>query len=223
MQAIPREGSSGLWPRPVVALARRTEGLCLPRITRMHANGCCRLDRLGLFVASPYATLRVYRYAAAYRASCAGLHSASKLAPWSPACSHAYGSVPQRKSHQISLFMQRDVPPTAQAARSRPRKGTRSRLAWKRAHSGGRPRRHSRRGTAKPWIGRRSYDLANTHAHAPAFACIRVIRGKKPETIPGQPRPRLHRSVRLRWMTEDPRFLEAGRLCDCPDGQAALP
>ncbi len=55
------------------------------------ANGC-RLGRSsGLVMASPYTTLRVYRYAAAYRASFAGLRSASELAPRRPACSHAYG------------------------------------------------------------------------------------------------------------------------------------
>jgi hypothetical protein len=64
-------------------------------------------------MASPYATLRVYRYTAVYRVSFAGLHSASKLAPWSPARSQAYGSgcVWQFQPLKLLLLMEGEFRP----------------------------------------------------------------------------------------------------------------
>jgi len=44
----------------VTVQGRRTEGVSSPRMTRMNANGCRLWLSLGLLVATPYATLRVY-------------------------------------------------------------------------------------------------------------------------------------------------------------------
>ncbi len=103
------------------------------------ANGC-RLGRSsGLAMASPYTTLRVYRYAAAYRASFAGLRSASKLAPRSPARSQVYGLDWVWAFYQVSSSRRGQSQPLPEPPDRGRGKGCVPGLPGKAARSEGRP------------------------------------------------------------------------------------
>ncbi len=210
---------TGCWPQmpsvvvPVCCcVGRENRRSFLPRITLMHANGCRRIGRSGLFVASPYATLT--------RLPVRG--GVPGELRWPPFCERARSmesfllacvrlrsltKVPRGASSVEGMYRPRPKPPDRGRV-----VGCGSSLLGQAARCDGRPWRHSRRGTAQPWIRRRCHDNTNTHAPAPAFARIRVIRGKKPKTLPSQSRPRLHRSVRLR-------LFQTARLCDRPGGR----
>ncbi len=106
------------------------------------ANGCRRFDRLDLVVASPYATLRVYRKAAPSGRSSLLSAWASELAPRRATRSHAYGSVCVRRSRRAILLLETMEKATPLQLEPQDRGRGRGRvpgLPGKEAHSGGRP------------------------------------------------------------------------------------
>ncbi len=140
--------------------------------------------RLGLVAAPPYATLRVYRKALpSGRASPASILQASLL--------HGVLLARRRTAQtvcgspgELSFF---ETMETAAPLEPQDRGRGRGRvpgLPGEAAHSGGRPWRQGRQGTAQPWIRRRSFEHVETYAPAPAFAELAGFAAKNQERFP---------------------------------------
>ncbi len=126
---------------------------------------------LAVSVASPYAPLRVYRYAGAYRVSFVGLRLSKR------ACSAEPSSLTGVRLDSLARVPIGLAFLTAKTYRPQSKPPDRGRavgcgpsLLGQAAHCEGRPRRQGRRGTAKPWIRRRSLERVVTYDPASAFA-----------------------------------------------------
>ncbi len=163
----------------------------LPRTPPTPRTAAAGSDRLDLFVGAPYATLRVYRKALpSGRASPVSAWS-SKLAPRRPTRPQAYGSDCVRESRYwvaaFSSSMGKVVPHPVQADRSRPRKGTRSKLAWKSV-----PFRRPPLATQSPRHGAAVDQAAQSRIRQDprpraSVRGVSGVRGRRTKTLPSQP------------------------------------
>jgi len=134
----------------------------LPRNPRNHTNKEAHAAVRVPFQSQGRRTrpLRVYRQACACRVVCAGLHSASQLAPRRPACPQAYGSGAARvvDQAQSTKWAMKDRSQRTRAVRSWPSLRRRRKLACRAVSGEGHPwrpaasmARRSRGSDRGPW------------------------------------------------------------------------